>query len=170
MRRPLTVRRLLTLIALVLAWCALWGEVTLANLLAGVAIAVVLTALGIGSEGRGGVRLVPLARFVGLVMIDLVVSTVTVAKEILTPIDSTEEAIVAVGVPIETRRHLLLMIVAITLTPGTAVVDADADTGTLYLHLLHVDRRDAVTAHVRTLAELACLALPEQAAKLEAQP
>ena len=41
------------------------------------------------------------------------------------------------------------------------------DTGTLYLHLLHSDRRESVTEHVRELAELACRALPTQPADLE---
>ncbi len=156
----LTLRRLVTVAALVAAWCALWGEVSVANLLSGVIVAAVVSASGIGTAGRGGIRLRPLARFVGLVAVDLVISTVTVAREILTPTDYTEEAIIAVPVPAETRSHLLLMIVAVTLTPGTAVVDADPEGGMLYLHLLHADGREATTAHVQELADLACRALP----------
>lgn len=155
-----TLRRLVTIAALVAAWCALWGEVSVANLLSGAIVAVAISATGIGTPGRGGIRLLLLARFVGLVAVDLVVSTITVAREILTPTDYTEEAIIAVPVPIETRSHLLLMIVAVTLTPGTAVVDADPEGGVLYLHLLHADRREATTTHVQELADLACRALP----------
>ena len=99
-------------------------------------------------------------RFIGLVAVDLVVSTFTVAREILTPTDYTDEAIIAVPVPGETRSHLLMLIVAVTVTPGTAVVDTDPDTGTLYLHLLHADRSEQTTAHVTELAQLACRALP----------
>ena len=88
----------------------------------------------------------------------------SVALEVLTPTDRTDEAIVAVPLPTESRRHLLLLIVAVTVTPGTAVIDADPDTGTLYLHLLHSDRRDATVAHVEELAELACKALPVRSA------
>jgi hypothetical protein len=40
------------------------------------------------------------------------------------------------------------------------VVDADPDTGTLYLHLLHNDRRAATIEHVGQLTRLACDALP----------
>jgi multicomponent Na+:H+ antiporter subunit E len=158
--RWITLRRLVTAMALVAAWCALWGEVSVANLLSGVIVAIAVSASGIGTAGRGGIRPLPLARFVGLVAVDLVISTVTVAREILTPTDYTEEAIIAVPVPAETRSHLLLLIVAVTLTPGTAVVDADTDAGVLYLHLLHADRRAATTEHVQELADLACRALP----------
>lgn len=155
-----TVRRFITVVVLVLAWCALWGEVSAANVLSGTVVAVAVSLSGLGTAGRGGVRLRPLARFIGLVAVDLVISTVVVAREILTPTDSTDEAIIAVQVPGDTRSHLLLLIVAVTVTPGTAVVDADPDRGVVYLHLLHADRRPAAAAHVQELAALACMALP----------
>ena len=163
MMRRITLRRVVTLAALVFAWCALWGEVSPANLLSGVVVALGVLAAGVGTAGRGRVRLGPLASFGGLVAVDLVKSTFSVAKEILTPTDRTDEAIVAVRVPTDTRTHLLLLIVAVTVTPGTAVVDADPATGTLFLHLLQPGRRDVPEAHVRELAELACRALPTAA-------
>lgn len=159
MTRP-RLRHLVTIVALTLAWCALWREVTVANLASGLLVATLITVSGIGTAGRGRIRLRPLLGFAGLVAVDLVVSTVTVAKEILTPTDRTDEAIIAVAVPAETRHHLLLLTLAVTVTPGTAVVDADPATGTLYLHLLHLDRRAQLERHVNRLAELACAALP----------
>jgi multicomponent Na+:H+ antiporter subunit E len=88
---------------------------------------------------------------------------VSVAWEILTPTDYTDEAIIAVDTQVESRSHLLMLVVAITVTPGTAVVDTDADTGRLYLHLLHAEKADAIVAHVQRLADLACRALPVDA-------
>lgn len=161
MRRRLTARRTVTMAGLVFAWCALWGSGSPANLLSGLAVALVLViGLDVGPAGIGRIHLVPLLRFAGLVTKDLARSTASVAWEILTPTDRTEEAIVAVRVPVETRAHLLLMVVSVTVTPGTAVVDADPDTGTLYLHILHRRRAGEVTAHVQRLAALACAGLP----------
>ena len=160
MRKLLTTRRLVTAAGLLVAWCALWGEATIANLASGVAIVVPVMALDIGTPGQGGVRAVPVLRLLALVLVDLVRSTLGVAREILTPTDHTEEAVIAVPVPIDTRTHLLLLVVAVTVTPGTAVVDADTDEGVLYVHLLHEQRRAAVATYVGELARLACLALP----------
>jgi multicomponent Na+:H+ antiporter subunit E len=160
LRELVTPRRLLTLALLVGAWCALWGGVSAANVLSGVVVAVTVT-LVVGVEpGHGRIHPVPLVQFVWLVAVDLVVSTVSVAWEILTPTDYTDEAIIAVDTQAESRAHLLMLVVAITVTPGTAVVDTDSDTGRLYLHLLHADRADGIVEHVRRLAELACRALP----------
>lgn len=160
MRSHITLRRILVIVALTACWCGLWRTISVANIVSGLVLSTVIVASGVGTEGRGGVRLVPLMKLVWIVFVDLVTSTVDVAVEILTPTDRTEEAIIAVKVPEDCRNHLLLLSVAITLTPGTAVVDADPVTGTLYLHLLHIDRREATVAHVQELARLSCEALP----------
>jgi multicomponent Na+:H+ antiporter subunit E len=144
----------------VLTWCALWGEISVANVASGLVLASATLLVGFGPSLRGRIVLRPLLRFARLVVGDLVVSTFNVAYEVLTPTDRTMESVIAVDVSNETRSHLLLLVVAITVTPGTAVVDADFDSGTLYLHLLDHGRRSEVEDHVRELARLACAGLP----------
>ncbi len=163
LRELVMPRRLVTLALLVAAWCALWGSISVANVLAGTVVAVAVTLAAGIQPGHGRIRMVPLVHFVWLVTLDLVSSMVSVAWEILTPTDYTDEAIIAVDTQIESRSHLLMLVVAITVTPGTAVVDTDADTGRFYLHLLHADKADAIVAHVQRLADLACQALPVDA-------
>jgi len=154
------IRRLATIVLLTGAWCALWGEITAANALSGLAMAVLVTIPALAPSFAGGVRIVPLARFVFLVAVDLVASTFSVAKEVLTPTDHTHEAIVAVDMPEGTDPYVVLLVVVITVTPGTAVVDVDPDTGTFYLHLLHGAESAKTAAHVQELAKLAQRALP----------
>lgn len=159
-RFAISPRRLITLGGLTLAWCGLWQQVSAANLISGFVLSVVVLSAGVGTSTKGPIRLVPLARLFWTVLVDLVQSTIDVAKEILTPTDNISEAIIAVELPDHGKHHFLLLIVGITLTPGTAVVDADPDNGTLYLHLLRHDRADEVRAHVAVLADLADQALP----------
>lgn len=153
-------RGIVSIVGLTLMWCAFWGTISAANVGAGLLIALAITALGLGSDGAGGVRLVPLVRLVWLVTVDLVKSTASVAGEILTPTDYTDESIVSVDVGPAGRNHLLLLTVAITLTPGTAVINTDADAGTIYLHILHDKRRQDTLDHVEKLTRLAEEALP----------
>jgi len=157
---PITMRRAAMVIVLTVTWCAFWQDISPANVLAGALLAMVVLATGVGTPTIGSIRLRPLMKLLWVVLVDLVTSTVDVAREILTPTDYTDEAIIAVEIPDDGRNHFLLLIIAITLTPGTAVVDADPDSGTMYLHLLHADRRDAVAEHVDELTRLACQALP----------
>ncbi len=155
-----TPRRLFTVGLLVAAWCALWGSVTIANLVSGTLVAFGATLFAGVDPGAGRMRVLPLLHFTWLVLVDLVVSTVHVAWEILTPTDHTDEAIIAVDTDIGARAHFLMLVIAITVTPGTAVIDGDDDTGRLYLHLLHADKAPEIEQHVRQLAQLACRALP----------
>jgi len=159
-RALLTSRRLAMLAMLVVAWCALWGSVSVANVVSGTLIAVAATLFSGVDRNAGGLHIVPLLHFLWLVAVDLVVSTVHVAWEILTPTDYTDESIIAVDTNVGSRSHFLMLVVAITVTPGTAVIDSDGDTGRLYLHLLHADKAPEIEQHVRHLAELACRALP----------
>lgn len=160
LRALLTPRRLLTLAVLVGAWCALWGTVSVANVLSGTVVAVAASLFAGVDRNAGRVNILALLHFVWLVAVDLVVSTVNVAWEILTPTDYTDEAIIAVDTNIDARSHFLMLVVAITVTPGTAVIDSDADTGRLYLHLLHAEKAPEIERHVQHLAALACRALP----------
>jgi multicomponent Na+:H+ antiporter subunit E len=159
LRRQLTFRRAVSVVALTAAWCALWGSPSAANILSGLVVSAAATTLGMPARS-GGVRLGPLLKLIWLVAVDLVVSTAVVVREVLTPTDFTDEAIIAIPIPPAGRVHLFLSYVAITITPGTAVVAAEADASVMYLHVLHADRRDEVEAHVLELFDLAERALP----------
>jgi len=168
MRLPRTPRQVLVALALTTAWCGLWGGPSFANIAGGLVLSILFGVSGIGSNARGSIRLLPFAQMAGLIALDLVRSTVAVAAEILTPTDYTDESIVAVPLPRHAREHLLLLVLAITLTPGTAVVDVDHDEPTLYLHLLHHSRRGETIEHTLRLAELAHQALPTSTTRAEA--
>ena len=142
------------------AWCALWGGVSVANLLGGLAVGLVASVFA-GPKGRtGSVSIPALARLMVLIGKDLVASTVSVAREVLTPTDYTDEKFVDIQLRPGAEHHLLLLTIAVTLTPGTAVVDVDRDKAVLRLHLLHADRTEPTIEHVHQLSELAILALP----------
>ncbi|MFK7917989.1 MAG: Na+/H+ antiporter subunit E [Ilumatobacter sp.] len=157
-RRDLTLRRAFVVVLLVAAWCALWGSFSVANLASGLLVGSAASFAGGPATGR--VRLKPLAKLMWVVLVDLVESTGVVVREVLTPTDYTDEAIIAVPIDVEARRHLLFLYIAITVTPGTAVVAADDNATVLYLHVLHVDRRDMVAEHVDLLVSLVSEALP----------
>lgn len=157
---PLMIPRHIAVIASLTAiWCGLWGSVSAANLLAGALVATWAYAVGFGSWSRRGIRLWPLVKLFWLVVVDLVKSTINVAVEVLTPTDYTTEAIVAVEIQPAGRAHFLCLVIAVTLTPGTAVIEIDEESGVLFLHLLHHNRRAETIAHVKELALLAADAL-----------
>lgn len=148
----------LTGAVLVVAWCALWGTWSVANLLSGLVLVGALSVL----RGRGGLRIAPVAALglAGLVAVDLVRSTWDVGREVLTRRDSTAEGVIAVDLAPGDVRLIPFLVGAITLTPGTAVSEADPAARRLILHLLHADRAADVRRHVDELIERARRAFP----------
>jgi multicomponent Na+:H+ antiporter subunit E len=159
--RPTAAGHIITVTSLAFAWCGLWDDLSVTNLVVGTLLGIAIVAAGFGTSGANGVRLVPLARLLWLVATDLATSTASVAWEVLTPTDYTEEAIIAVDIAPGSRTHYLLLAVAITLTPGTAVVDIEPNQGIIYLHLLHYEKAEETRAHTIALAELSRSALPQ---------
>lgn len=125
-------------VALVVIWVALWGEVSVANLVSGVVV-IGLLALVFPSGGGYGHRLRPLGalRLVGAVLWSLIVSTWRVVLAVLRPTSDRVHAEV-IAVELATRSPLVAAIVAnsITLTPGTMSIDVDAERFVIDVHVL----------------------------------
>lgn len=135
----MNVSGLLRGVVLLALWVALWGDLSVANVASGVVV-VVLLALVV--RPAAGVRHVPspigMLVLVWHVLVDLVVSSVGVARAVLQP--TPERTVTAVvPVPLTTRSPLIASIVAnaITLTPGTMTVDVDVD-GAGFVLRVHV--------------------------------
>lgn len=161
LRSIATPRGAATVVVLTLVWCGLWREISVANLLAGLAVAVGIMASGIGPKASGRLNVVALIKLFAVITIDLIKATITVAAEAITPGNNTQESIIAVALPPGHRSYGLLLSIAITITPGTAVVDISEDGSIVYLHLLYHDSRDDTVAHTLRLARMASEAWPE---------
>lgn len=74
---------------------------------------------------------------------DLVLSTVRVAWEVMTPAKTRRQGII--GVPLDAKTDLEIALLAnlITFTPGTMSVDVSSDRSVLYIHAMFVDDPDA---------------------------
>ena len=140
---------------LVLVWILLWGTWSWANLLSGLLVALGVTALLPLPPVVGAARLrpLPLVHFVGHFVVDLVVSSAQVAWETVRPGRQRRGAIVTVQ--LRTDSDLLLTVVAeaVSLVPGSLVIDLDRDARTMALHLLSV--RDLADVDRRKAAVLA---------------
>ena len=150
------LRHQLPLLAwLVLVWILLWGTWSWANLLSGLAVALVATALLPLPPVVGGARLrpLPLVRFVGHFLVDLVISSAEVAWETVRPGRDRRAAIVAVQLRTDSDLLLTLVAEALSLVPGSLVIDLDREQQTIALHLLSV--RDLADVDRRKAAVLA---------------
>ncbi|MFY1690873.1 Na+/H+ antiporter subunit E [Plantactinospora sp. WMMB782] len=146
---------LITVGWLVVAWSLLWGEFTFGNLVSGVLVAgVILVFLPLPRVTFGG-RLRPLALvgFVVRFVAELVVASVHVGWVAVRPGPGPRNAIVAVRLRVRTDLNLALTAEVLSLVPGTLIVEADRDSGTLYVHVLDVrGPEDLARSRERVLA------------------
>ena len=119
-------------------WVGLWGSVTPANVLGGLAVAVVLVwALPLAPSGAPGVVDVrALLAFGARFAVDLCVSTWQVAVLVVHPRGTLRQGVVALPVPGASDALLTMIANAISLTPGTLTIDIDRNSSTLYVHAL----------------------------------
>ena len=143
---------LLGSILLALAWAALQGEFTLANLLVGYVFGYAIIAL----LARGGVmpstltskmaRAVALAAFF---VKELVVANVRVAIDVLRPRMTIRPAVVAIPLDVTQDGEILLLSLLINITPGSVTIDLSEDRRTLYVHVMHMASAEASRREIK---------------------
>ena len=148
-------------LALALVWAAVLGELSLGNLAAGFvigfAILAVTTALfGSSRYVEKSVRLVEFAVFF---FGQLVLSSLRVAADVVTPRHRARPGIVAIPLDARTDGEITLLANLVSLTPGSLSLDVSADRRTLFVHVMFLDdvetcRRAIKTGFERRVLEL----------------
>jgi multicomponent K+:H+ antiporter subunit E len=119
-------------------WLLLQQSLALPQLITAAVLGLVLPRLlagFLGAPSRPG-RPVLVLRFTGIVLWDIVVSNITVARIVLNPAARPQPA--WVEVPLDTRHPLAVTLLAtiITTTPGTVSCIVDDEGGRILVHAL----------------------------------
>lgn len=125
---------------LILIWVLLWGTVSAANILSGLAVALVITLLlplpPVPVEGR--FHPLSLTRLVVTVAYWLLVSSVQVAVLALKPGPPPLTAVLRAHLDIKSDLVLALAVNIMNLTPGNIVLEIDQARRMIYVHVLDV--------------------------------
>lgn len=141
---------------LVVMWTALWGSLTVANLLGGVVVAAgVLWVFPRerGDDSRVALRPVHAAVFGVWFLGQLIASSLRVAWLIVKPSGPAQMEPGIVAAPIRGLSDQLTTMVAnsITLTPGTLTIEVSRAPSVIYVHVLEAQEPDEVRAQVLDL-------------------
>lgn len=140
---------------LTLVWVLLWGDITLANVVAGAVVAVVVTAVSplprTPFDGRfrpWGLVLLA-ARFVADVLVaSWQITWMTVRRR------QPRGAVIRVRLRSHSDTYLTATAGMTSLVPGSIVVEAHKLTGTLYIHVFDIDLAGGLdAAHKTVLAQ-----------------
>ncbi|MFE7134413.1 Na+/H+ antiporter subunit E [Streptomyces sp. NPDC057638] len=161
---------------LAVVWTLLWGNVSWANLLNGLIVAVVLCLVFPLPGVDLGLRLHPwgIARLVVHLLVDMYTSGVKVARQMF---DDRPYRAAVVAVPLRCRGDLMLTATAVAVSnvPDGSVVEVRRSSATLFVHILEADEPEAAERarrSVRRMEELVVRAFGDRAeiARVSAEP
>lgn len=154
MRRSLL--RAWIVIWLILVWLALWGTVSVANILSGLVIALLITVFlplpAVPVQGK--LHPLSLVRLAALVAWWLIQSSIQVAWLAVRPGKPPLSAVLRARLDLKSDLVLALGVNIMNLTPGTLVLEIDQSRRLVYVHVLDVGTKRAVARFYRQTAQL----------------
>jgi len=141
---------------LTVVWTLLWGNVSAANVVTGLAVATVITVLlgmpPVPIEGR--VHLLSLLRLIVKVSYYLVISSVQVAWLAIRPGPPPKSAVLRAHLALNSDLVLALAVNVINLIPGSIVLEIDQTSRMIYVHVIDVDSERSLRQFHRQIAEV----------------
>ncbi|KUH82057.1 MULTISPECIES: Na+/H+ antiporter subunit E [unclassified Mycobacterium] len=145
--------RLWVICWLVLVWVLLWGNLSAANLLSGLAVALLITLLlplpAVPVEGK--VHLLSLIRLLLTVAYRLVLSSMQVALLAVKPRPPLS-AVLRAQLSVKSDLVLALAVNIFNLIPGSIVLEIDQTRRLLYMHVIDVGSDRALSAFYHQVA------------------
>lgn len=141
---------------LTLIWILLWGDVSAANILSGLAVALIVTLLlplpPVPIEGR--LHPLSLLRLVIKVAYYLVLSSVQVAWLAIKPGPPPSSAVLLAHLALKSDLVLALAVNVINLIPGSIVLEIDQTSRMIYVHVIDAGSERSVRQFHRQVAEV----------------
>lgn len=132
--------RIWVLCFLILVWMLLWGEITAANAVSGLAIALVITLLlplpPVPTEGR--LHPLSLLKLLAWVAYSLVLSSIQVAWMAIRPGPPPMTAVLRAHLALKSDLVLALAVNITNLIPGSIVLEIDQTRRMIYTHVIDV--------------------------------
>jgi len=133
-------------IMLAVAWVAFTGTVSLSSLIVGFVIGyaalwLIQPLIGATTYFR---RVTAWIKLIIMFHYELIVSSLAVAMDVLTPRHRARPAIIEMPLDVKSDTGILLVTNLISLTPGTLSLDVSEDRKTLLIHAMFADDHDAL--------------------------
>lgn len=136
---------------LALGWCAVAGSFGLTDLAVGFAVGYLVLWLVRPLYGptRYFERSVRVPGLVLFFLAELVVSSLRVAWDVITPTLHSRPGIVAVPLDLKGDVEITVLANLVSLTPGTLSLEVSEDRSTLYVHAMFADPPEAVRQRIK---------------------
>lgn len=155
-------------------WLLLWGDLSWANVLSGLVVAIVVVSVArlprlVRRDDADVARVNVLATlwFHVYVLYKLVESNFILAWEIVTPRNRINAGVVAVPLRTESRMAMMAVANVITLTPGTMTIEVAGSPPVVYVNVLHLHDIEKVRRDLLHIEELSVRAFGSRTARAQ---
>lgn len=142
-------------IAIFLLWMALNNASSLAHAVLALILAIGLPLLTrrFWPEHPPSVKLLPAIKLLSIVLWDILLASIDVAKLVLGPTKRIKPAFIEVPLDMQDPFVGTLLASIVSLTPGTVSIDIDRTRWVLQVHALNVDDREETIRAIKTRYE-----------------
>lgn len=140
-----------TFLLLFVVWLLLTNSYGIGNLILALILSVAIPWLvrDIRSNNLRVARPLKTPRYILMLLWDILVSNITVAKQVLGPKEQLKPGFVAIPLDIREPLPITLLASTISLTPGTVSTEVSDDYSTLYVHALNVPDEQALIKQIK---------------------
>ncbi len=132
------------------AWCFLQGSISLGNLFLGgvLGLSVLTFTLAVNGLKSSFDQLKAVFLLIFYVLKDLVLSSLRISWDILTPTVYARPRIVRIPVDDLTDNAITILANAISLTPGSLALEVSENRQYLYVHVMYAENRNSTVADI----------------------
>lgn len=137
---------------LAVVWTLLQNNVSAGMVVFGLILGVIIPALTARwwPDRPDEMRLIPMIKYIGIVIWDIIVANIQVAKIILTkPNDQMKPNWVIIPLELKSPEAITILAGTITLTPGTVSADLSNEGHSLLVHALDAPDPDVVRDEIK---------------------
>jgi multicomponent Na+:H+ antiporter subunit E len=136
-------------------WASLSGELSLLNLLIGFALGFGALSWVRSAAGhpRYAIRLLNVLRLVALLAWELLVSTLRVAYDVITPRHRSRPGIIGFTLDARTDAEITIVATVISFMPGTLCLNLSEDRRTLFIHAMFLEDKVLLSGRLKARIE-----------------
>ncbi len=133
-----------------IAWCFLQGSISLGNLFLGGFLGVIVLTFCLSFNGMKAsfTQLIAMFLLIFFVLKELVLSSLRISWDILTPTVYARPRIVRIPVQDLNDNAITILANAISLTPGSLALEVSENRQYLYVHVMYAENRNTAVAKI----------------------
>lgn len=99
------------------------------------------------------IKFILIIKFMLIFIWEILVANIRVAHDVITPYSRARPSVIAVPLDCKTDIEITLLVIIISLTPGTLALEVSDDRKTIYLHAMFGTDKKNLIANIKYLFE-----------------